>query len=152
MDDFQTAANIYSSLLRKNFSYALSDGNKFEFFFDPRKFKHMIGLHKLKDLKLPQNNVTLFNRVLKGVIPLSYIKNSGYYSKIEDRIRFFPEINNLLFLNSAYEFNKSIIVCSLNTKYFFYNDKNGIGLYSPVDHSCAGFLPFRKNPHNICNS
>lgn len=132
MDDLQKAALVYNSLLRQNFSYSLSDGNTFEFFFAPKNFKHLIGLHKLIDIVLPQNKNTLYNRILNGLITIDTIKNSRFYSKIEDRIKLFPELKNMLFLNHTYEFDKSVIVCSLNTKYFFFNDKNGLGLYFGV--------------------
>lgn len=132
MDDLQKAAYVYNSLLRKSYSYALSDGNIFEFFFAPKNFCHLIGLHKLKDIVLPQNKNTLFNRILNGKITLNTIQKSKFFSKVDSRIKLFPEIKKLLFLDTAYEFDKSKIICSLNAKYLFFDNKSGLGLYFAV--------------------
>lgn len=71
---------------------------EFDIFFSSDHFKHLIGLHKLKDI--PQTKSTssiLYRRVLNRELTLSNIKFSLYYYFIEDRLNFFEELKSVLF-------------------------------------------------------
>lgn len=129
LDNIQDCAKLYETLLRKTFYFTLENNINFKLFFKSKNFAHLVGLHKLKDLKfLKQYSAEfLFNKILTGEIGANEIKNSVFYNRIEDRISYFERIFDMLDVNKSkiiVDYDKSIVSNSKlhNTKYILYRE------------------------------
>lgn len=127
MDNIQDCAKIYKTLLHKNFYFTLENNIQFKLFFKPENFVHIIGLHKLTDLKLTEqySAKVLYKKLLNGDISNKLIKSSANYKKIQNRICYFENIIDMLNNKSAkiiINYDKSLVNDSklINTKYILY--------------------------------
>ena len=63
--------------------------------FEPTEFHHLVGLHKLRDLRLARGNRDkIFYQILSKTICMEDIKKSRYFPKIQDRIDPFDKIGH----------------------------------------------------------
>ena len=70
--------------------------------FDPTEFHHLVGLHKLRDLRLARGNrEKIFYQILSKTICMEDIKKSRYFPEIQDRMFFFDKIEYLLDSNKT---------------------------------------------------
>lgn len=90
MDNLKKSALAFKDLLDKE--YILTVGKKgkdttFKIIFMEEDFKHLTGLHKLKDLDISSEKAKIiFRECLSGSIKESDLETSIYYEKINDRI------------------------------------------------------------------
>ncbi len=65
--------------------------------FEPTEFHHLVGLHKLRDLRLARGNrEKIFQQILSKTICMEDIKKSRYFPEIQDRIDPFDKIEHFL--------------------------------------------------------
>ncbi len=100
MKDIQECAKYYKTLMRKDYVFTLENDIKFKIFFKSSNFYHLIGLHKLVDIKqLTDANVSpdkIFKDILSGRISVETIEKSVFYDRIRDRVKYFEKITDML--------------------------------------------------------
>lgn len=104
-DILKEVAEYYQKILNeKDFIIqAGKNGKKIEFVlsFESSNFKHLIGLHKLKDVAVcRENSSVLFSYILEGKVTYSDISKSRYFYDITERINNFQKIGDTLSKNS----------------------------------------------------
>ena len=117
MDKLYEAAKFYKENLegKKYLLRAVKKNNKLELHiaFGAENFKHLLGLHKLEDLrisKLSSNNG--YMEILNGRTTFQDIKRSKYFNQISDRLENFSEIKTILS-------SKELMVKSLHGEFNF---------------------------------
>ncbi len=130
MKDIQECAKFYKTLMRKDYIFTLENGIVFKLFFKASNFYHLIGLHKLKDIRqLSGDSVApdrIYKDILSGSISVKTIENSSYYTKIADRIEHFEKIADMLDKDKCkiiIDFDASVVQGGtdlLKTKYILY--------------------------------
>lgn len=127
--------------------------------FQPIDFHHLMGLGKLKDLRIAtQNRESVFSRILDGTISYSSISASQYIKLIENR--FFPlahieqifDDNRLIFRYNEKRQRFSRIEAdyllstpfSQNEIYIFLEKKETSGLYF-----CRSFFPKEQKDYTV---
>ncbi|MEF9983506.1 MAG: PBECR4 domain-containing protein [Oscillospiraceae bacterium] len=112
MDKLQECAKSFEKLLDKKYHIIIGRKGKstdFTVEFSPLDFHHLMGLGKLKDLRIAtQNRGEVFSRILNGTISDNTISQSRYVSQIQNR--FSP----LVAIEQIFDDNKLI---------FRYNEK-----------------------------
>lgn len=133
MKDIQECAKYYKTLMRKDYIFTLENGVVFKIFFKPSNFYHLIGLHKLKDVKqLTEHHNSLDNiykDILSGRISVQTIENSVFYSQIKDRVEYFEKITDMLDKHKSkiiIDFDPKLIEGTelKNTEYILYRHLN----------------------------
>ena len=148
LDSIQDCAKLYKTLLNKTFYFTLENNIKFKLFFKAENFVHIIGLHKLTDLKLTEqfSAKVLFKKLLNGDISNELIKNSTNYKKIQNRIYYFDNIIDMLNNKSAkiiINYDKSLVNNSklINTKYILYKTIDECYLMLTIGKKESGEYP-----------
>ena len=133
MENIQECAIFYNSLIDKDYIFTLENGIKFKLYFKPSNFYHLMGLHKLNDVRLLKINSynKIYKDILSGIISVKTIENSAFYYKIADRVEHFGKITDMLDKEKSkiiIDFNRELIGGTelINTKYILYRD---IALY-----------------------
>lgn len=108
MDELFACAKAFERLLPVRYHIVIGRKGKIKKLniqFDSIEFHHLIGLHKLHDLRLSRaNRVHIFHKILSGEITLDHIQKSQFFYSIHKRLKPFQEIesifdkNNLVFL------------------------------------------------------
>ena len=103
MDKLLEATQYYSDNLEGK-KFLLRAGKKgqvleLKIFFGAEHFKHLMGLHKLKDLPVIQKSSSeiLYKRILNNQITLADISKSEYFSEMSDRLGSFHQIKDTMF-------------------------------------------------------
>lgn len=126
--DILECLRIYDTLLNKIFILHIEDGLRIELTFTKNNFKHLLGLHKLSDVKLlKRKGQVIYNLISDNTITNELISKSIYYDKIEERFLYFYLIPELLQSKIIIEFNSSICPfrkysTKLNTDYILYKN------------------------------
>lgn len=129
MKNIQECAKFYETLIRKNYIFTLENDIKFTFFFKVSNFYHLIGLHKLKDIRqLVDGSLSLnkiYKNILSGELSTAVIEKSALYHKISSRVEHFEKISDMLDKNKSkiiIDFDPELIECTelQNTKYILY--------------------------------
>lgn len=151
MKDIKDCAEFYSSLLNKEFVFTLETDIKFKLVFSKKNFHHLLGLGKLTDIaELNLNNNyadIIFGKILNGTISPEKISNSANYYKIENRIKHFEQIVDMLDSGKCkiiVDFNKDIVPDGTNlkfTKYILYIHKNDDYLLFTLGDKGKGIYP-----------
>lgn len=114
--------------MRKTYRITLENNLVFEFHFNPEHFYHLLGLEKIHDVNqlriLSKRNV--FRQLLNGKLKSTTISSSVDYPKIENRVKNFEKILNLLNINKTkiiIDFDPSKVSDTKlhNTKFILYN-------------------------------
>ncbi len=141
MENIQECAKYYKCLLGKEYIFTLEDGFKFSFYFQPSNFHHLLGLHKLTDVRDVWNGkpARVFNNILNGYISVDKIENSAKYYIISNRVKHFEKTTDMLDKEKSkiiIDFNRDLVSGTdlINTKYILYRDislyDEGIGGYA----------------------
>ncbi len=133
MKDIRECAELYSTLLYKDYIFTLEGDISFKLYFKDDNFAHLLGLGKLKDIEQLQTQAQgkIYKDILNGDISHSLICNSSKYSRIEDRIQHFEEITNMLDADKCkiiIDFDPTLVPNTelKNTEYVLYRHiKNG---------------------------
>ena len=118
MDHLQSCAKAFEHLL--DFQYHIIIGRKgksveLNILFDPSEFHHLVGLHKLHDLRIArENRDKVFQQILTGNISINDLKKSQYFPNIQKRIEPFIQIENFLDSNKLiFRYNQKLQTFSL---------------------------------------
>ncbi len=125
----------YSELMKKNYIYTIDGGIKFKLIFKKANFAHLIGLHKLIDIEIFKSlgegknfkkgiADVIFRKISKKEITYNYLENSKYIDEISDRIKYFIDIDDVLFSEILINFDGSKINSKLKSDMILYS-KNG---------------------------
>ncbi len=83
MDKLQRCAKAFEQLLDKKYRIVIGRKGKsmeLELGFEATDFHHLIGLHKLSDLRISRNNrEKVFSSILSGNIPIAQIERSKQF-------------------------------------------------------------------------
>ncbi len=129
MKNIKECAEVYTKLLKKTFVVTLQDNFKLILYFRPENFYHLLGLHKLTDIN--SLTTTSLSRILKQVlsenITQKEIEKSLYYHEIENRIKHFEDILEMLDIEKSnkivIDFDASLVPGGtklVNTKFILY--------------------------------
>lgn len=104
MDKLYECASAYQKLLDVRYKIILGRKGKLtELYidFEPVYFHHLIGLHKLSDLRISRaNRETVFQNILAGKITYNFIEQSKYFHIIRRRFSPFADFEKLLDQNT----------------------------------------------------
>lgn len=157
MDELQICAKAFEKLL--NVKYHIIIGRKgksldFTVDFEAVEFHHLVGLHKLHDLRLFRDNrEKIFYRILSGDILLKDIKKSQYFCNIENRLKPFGNIEMFFDKNDMiFRYNKKRQSFSLiEAEYLLSTPYESTDIYIFLDKKdeagsffCRSFFP-REN-------
>ena len=133
MDNILECANMYKTLLEKEYVFTLENDIKFSIYFSTSNFYHLLGLEKLIDViqfngKKPNQ---IYKQILNGKISNAIVERSKYYHKIRTRIENFEKILDLLKFKKSnkiiIEFNPQLLSFETKlefTKYILYQRDN----------------------------
>lgn len=100
MDKLQECAKAFEKLLDKKYHIVIGRKGKsadIDLAFEAVDFHHLIGLHKLKDLRLSRGNrEKVFKDILSGHILFPDLEQSLYFNQIEKRIEIFSDLEKIL--------------------------------------------------------
>lgn len=118
MDYLQICAKAFEKLLDVQYHIVLGRKGKLvnlNILFEPKEFHHLIGLHKLHDLRLARGNrEKIFYEILAGKISMEDLKKSRYYSEIQKRLEPFYKIENIFDSNKVvFRYNSKLQTFSL---------------------------------------
>lgn len=118
MDQLLECAIAYQKLL--NTAYRIILGRKgkqtkLSIYFETVGFHHLIGLHKLRDLRIArENREKVFHDILNGKITYSSLLQSKYFDFIQQRFLPFSNLESLLDQNRlVFRYNKKLNCFSL---------------------------------------
>ena len=118
MDHLYACAKAFEHLL--DFQYHIIIGRKgksveLNILFNSTEFHHLIGLHKLHDLRIArENRDKVFQQILTGNISMNDLKKSQYFPNIQKRIEPFIQIENFLDSNKLiFRYNQKLQTFSL---------------------------------------
>lgn len=101
MDLLQTATDNYQKLLDKEYNIVVGKNKKlssYKLTFTKDDFKHVAGLHKLKDLPdvYTASSEKLYDDIVKQRLDLSDISSSTYIAEVLNRIENLVYLENYL--------------------------------------------------------
>ena len=110
--------DVYNKLLNKQYILHLENGIRINIVFSKANLKHLLGLHKLKDIRLisESSGTQAYKLLQKGIIHDNQVQNSNYYKSIEERFLYFHLIPTLLNSRIIIDFNPNKIPNSYNSK------------------------------------
>ncbi len=135
MDILQECAVSFEKLFHKN--YVITAGRKgklvtITIIFQAEHFHHLIGLHKLIDLpqiSKAKNKTIIFHNVKSAKITYDEIKSSIYIEEVDQRMKYFTNIENLLNSKIIIKFDKRKAYTSINAKFLIYELYEGIYIH-----------------------
>lgn len=154
MDNLQICAKAFEHLL--DTKYHIIIGRKVKLaelnlLFDPTEFHHLIGLHKLRDLRLSKGNrEKIFFQILNGSISIDHLKKSRYFPMVEKRIEPLSQIESLLDSNNLiFRYNPNLQFFSLiEAEYLLSTPYKNTEIYIFLDRRsssdiffCRSFFP-----------
>ena len=99
MDLLYEAALEYKKLLGKDYHIKAVYRNEvieLSFLFLPEHFYHLVGFHKLLDLKHIASPRFLYTRVTSGKLAYATIERSNFLEDMHDRMKSFYRINKII--------------------------------------------------------
>lgn len=154
MDYLQACAKSFEHLLDTKYHIVIGRKGKLtelNILFEPTEFHHLIGLHKLHDLRLARGNrEKIFYQILAGSISLDDVKKSLYFSAIQKRMEPFGKIEDFLDSNKLiFRYNKKLQSFSLiQAEYLLSTPYKSTDIYifldqrpEPNSFFCRSFFP-----------
>ena len=127
MGQIEKTISVYERLAKREYKITVEDGTKFALVFSKRHYHHLVGYHYLTDIVSvanPPNGRTRFYRQLKnGKIIEEQIIKSHLFKNIEERVRYFSNIEDILSASDCkiiVDFDKTKADSEINAKYFLY--------------------------------
>lgn len=118
MDGLLTCAKAFENLLPVKYHIIIGRKGKsvdLTVSFQAVEFHHLMGLHKLHDLRLSRaNREKVFSQILSGQITLDDVKKSRYFCSIQKRLDPFQKIEELFDKNDLiFRYNRKLQAFSL---------------------------------------
>ncbi len=154
MDRLQECAKAFEKLFDVQYHIIIGRKGKtvdLRIGFEPVDFHHLLGLHKLRDLRLSRGNrEQVYYDALAGKIQMAQIASSHFFPVVQNRVSPFNDIerlfdmNNLVFRYNAKQHIFSLIQADylLSTPYentdiyIFLDKRDGTDIYF-----CRSFFP-----------
>lgn len=161
MDKLQECAKSFEKLLDKKYHIVIGRKGKsvdIELMFNIADFHHLIGLHKLKDLRLSRGNrEEIFRDILSGHILFSNIEQSLHFNQIEKRIEPFSDLEKILDDNHlVFKYNEKAHSFSLiQAEYLLSTPYKANEIYIFLDKKgeeqffCRSFFPKENKDYTI---
>ena len=136
MNDLLIKYNEYSRLIGYEITYRLSNGDDICFQYRIENFLHLLGLHKLDDIKIIQLWLDKSNRAVKMKDVLRRIKKEKLcHSHIISSIKFpiirdwyeeftYSNLVSLMYTDAVINFNPTKIHSSLKSDYILFKELN----------------------------
>lgn len=106
MDGLLTCAKAFEDLLPVKYHIIIGRKGKsvdLTVSFEAVEFHHLVGLHKLHDLRLSRaSREKVFSQILSGQITLDDIKKNRYFCSIQNRLESFRKIEALSLIEAEY--------------------------------------------------
>lgn len=145
MGVLESAISDYELLLKKDYKYELLDKKDVEVKFKKENFPHLLGLHKLvdiKDLKRLHDKKIKGSKIYKKVtdkeISNEMVLSSPYYNKIENRFKYFNKINEIIFTKVIYNFDRTKVHTSIKADLVLYTIKDNLYIHLFLVKSSKG--------------
>lgn len=132
--------NEYKDISNYRIKYTLENGDVIDFKLKQTDFPHLIGLHKLVDIPIigqfnDVSNTTVSAKFLiskikkESQLTEETIKNSVYFSNIEQRYRNFSKENllTLTYTDAIVDFNPALIGSKLRGDYILFENRKSQG-------------------------
>ena len=132
----------YKEISNYQIKYKLDNGDIIEFKLKQTDFPHLIGLHKLIDIPIigqfnDISNTTVSAKFLiskikkESQLTESTIKNSLYFTEIEQRYKNFSKENllSIVYTDAIVDFNASPIASKLRGEYILFEYKKSGGIF-----------------------
>ena len=118
MDGLLTCAKAFEDLLPVKYHIIIGRKGKsvdLTVSFEAVEFHHLVGLHKLHDLRLSRaSREKVFSQILSGQITLEDIKKSRYFCNIQNRLEPFQKLETLFDKNDlVFRYNRKLQALSL---------------------------------------
>ena len=118
MDELLACAKAFEHLLHVKYHIIIGRKGKsvdLTVSFEAVEFHHLVGLHKLHDLRLSRaNREKVFSQILSGHITLDDVKKSRYFCNIQNRLKPFQKIEELFDKNDLiFRYNQKLQTFSL---------------------------------------
>lgn len=151
MDKLKECLNVFKSMMGKDYYITLEGGLIIKVFFARKHFHHLIGLHKLTDIrpvvanKTTNTTTTIFNNIQKGRITYEQISKSSHFSEMSDRIDNFHYTNILLTQKVIINFDKNLVpsapqkIPDIKAEYILYTINSGNYLHLCLGKDIAGY-------------
>lgn len=139
MDHLLECAKAFERLLDIQYHIILGRKNQLTELtlrFDPTEFHHLVGLHKLRDLRLARGNrEKIFQQILSKTICMEDIKKSRYFPEIQDRIGLFDKVEHFLDSNKLiFRYNEKLQTFSMiEAEYLLSTPYKGTDIYIFLD-------------------
>lgn len=140
MNELLEKFNEYKDISNYRIKYTLANGDVIGFKLKQTAFPHLIGLHKLVDIPIigqfnDISNTTVSAKFLiskikkESQITESIIKNSVYFSNIEQRYKNFSKENllTLTYTDAIVDFNPLLIGSKLRGDYILFENQKSQG-------------------------
>ncbi len=118
--------HIYEELRQHSFTIKAEGGMVFSFSFLPENYHHLAGFQHLADvagIAEPRFGSGRFYRLAKsGKINEAVVTNSVFFARIEDRLKTFAEIKNILYHSNEMivDFDPSLAQSDIAADFFLY--------------------------------
>lgn len=151
MDYLQICAKAFEKLLDIQYHIILGRKGKLtelNILFEPKEFHHLIGLHKLRDLRLArENREKIFYEILAGKITMEDLKKSRYYSEIQKRLEPFYKIENIFDSNKViFRYNSKLQTFSLiEAEYLLFTPYENTDIYIFLDRQAGSDFFFCRS-------
>lgn len=162
MDRLQNCAISFQALLDKQYHMVIGRKGKtvdLTIEFTPWDFHHLMGLGKLKDLRIAQQNrEQVFFNIITGAVSENEVGKSRYIKKIENRFDPFSKIEQLLDDNDLiFRYNeKQQPFSSIQADYLLSSPYIGNDIYifiaekeQPGLYFCRSFFPKESKDYTI---
>lgn len=100
MDELKQSAVSFGKLFQ--YEYQLVAGSKKKLIditiaFCKENYMHLVGLHKLTDIQLQRySKEKIYDMIMSGELTYQDIKKSVFFSEVENRIKYFPLLEQIL--------------------------------------------------------
>ena len=132
MEKLLEKLNDYQRLIGCKLVYTLQNGQIIEVCFKEDNFLHLLGLHKLKDIRVIQqwlnrsnhkvNNKDVIRFIKSGILTDTMIKKSIFYKDIKDRYDSFSyeSLSTLTYTDVIINFNPKLVNSKLLSDYILF--------------------------------
>lgn len=127
MDLLQKSAENYSKYINCNYTFVLECKIDITVAFRSINYYHLAGLQYLTDIaqvdKTRKNNsvINIYKNILKGKITQDVIEKSSYYKKIEDRLKYFCKMDDVIYSKVIVDFDYTKVPkTEILSKYLLY--------------------------------
>jgi hypothetical protein len=137
-DKLKECALAFRELLDKEYHIKAGKKGKLievRIFFDKEHFHHLIGLHKLSDLRqIKRSNTEAFDDIINDKLTYEEIASSEFFNEMSDRLEYFPFLEQMLDSEEAMiKYNKSQAKSSIEAEYIIYSKIDDLYVHFFID-------------------